>query len=356
MGSTLIPATALPMRADANPPVEAAPAPADNGDSFAALLRLELGRGPFDAASVPTVPSLAVENLPEGAPVVPALPDRPDAAEIVLLPVAPLVTPSLLQQTEPPAFPAGNDAVRAAIPSAPPLQLRERAIFRESTSDQRVSLANTVAEFAGDGKVPATSAETAGRISDLLGRSTAGSIDSSPERMPSAIPPHTAVDAGRPPATGGIALRAEAEIALPVGTAGWDSALAQKVVWMVSERVHAAELRLNPPHLGPIEVQLSMAPDRSGVTDAQFASPYAAVREAIEAAIPRLREALAESGITLGNAVVSDGSFQQQQQNFYSSDGGIAFHRREEAAQDFSHRVESPITVGTHCGLIDTFA
>jgi flagellar hook-length control protein FliK len=39
---------------------------------------------------------------------------------------------------------------------------------------------------------------------------------------------------------------------------------------------------------------------------AQFTSPHSAVRDAVENAIPKLREILADNNITLGNATVSD--------------------------------------------------
>ena len=46
-----------------------------------------------------------------------------------------------------------------------------------------------------------------------------------------------------------------------VGTPGWNGELAQKVVWMVNQQQQVAELRLNPPHLGPVEVTLTVGND-----------------------------------------------------------------------------------------------
>lgn len=94
-----------------------------------------------------------------------------------------------------------------------------------------------------------------------------------------------------------------------VGAPGWDEALGQKVVWLVSQQQQVAELHLNPPDLGPLEIVLTVSNDQAS---ALFVSSHASVREAIETALPRLREMMAENGITLGNATVSDESFQGQ--------------------------------------------
>lgn len=97
-----------------------------------------------------------------------------------------------------------------------------------------------------------------------------------------------------------------------VGAPGWDGALGQKVVWLVNQRHQTAEMQLNPPNLGPLEVKITITNDQAS---ALFVSHHAAVRDAIETALPRLREMLAESGITLGNAQVSSESFPREQPN-----------------------------------------
>jgi hypothetical protein len=96
----------------------------------------------------------------------------------------------------------------------------------------------------------------------------------------------------------------------PVGHSAWGESFGQKVVWMVGQQQQVAELKLNPPHLGPMEVRLTVQNDQ---VTAQFVSHNAAVRESIEAAMPRLREMFAESGMTLGNAMVGSESFSRQQ-------------------------------------------
>ena len=98
-----------------------------------------------------------------------------------------------------------------------------------------------------------------------------------------------------------------------VGSAEWGGAVGEKVLWMANQNNHVAELHLNPPSLGPLEVRLTVNDDQA---TALFVSHHSAVREAIETAMPRLREMLANNGIMLGNASVSAESFAQQQQAF----------------------------------------
>jgi len=93
---------------------------------------------------------------------------------------------------------------------------------------------------------------------------------------------------------------------------GWATDFSQKVVWLASNDKQSAQLTLNPPQMGPIEISLSV--DKGNVT-ASFSSANADVREAIETALPRLREMFANAGISLGQTNVGAESFQQQAGN-----------------------------------------
>ncbi|KAB8036178.1 flagellar hook-length control protein FliK [Janthinobacterium aquaticum] len=94
-----------------------------------------------------------------------------------------------------------------------------------------------------------------------------------------------------------------------VGTPAWDQQLGQKVVWMAAGGDQSATLTLNPPDLGPLQVVLTVTNDQA---DAAFMSAQPEVRQALEAALPRLREMMSEAGIAFGNATVSAGSPEQQ--------------------------------------------
>jgi flagellar hook-length control protein FliK len=117
-----------------------------------------------------------------------------------------------------------------------------------------------------------------------------------------------------PSATAVVFRNPESLPALPVaprvGSAEWGGAVGEKVVWMANQSHQVAELHLNPPNLGPLEVRLTIINDQAS---ALFVSHHSAVREAIETALPRLREMLADNGIMLGNVTVGSESFGQQQ-------------------------------------------
>jgi flagellar hook-length control protein FliK len=125
----------------------------------------------------------------------------------------------------------------------------------------------------------------------------------------SAALPGVAIDRGMAPAATGAPVYTGLSLAPPLGATGWDNALGQKVLWMVSSQQQVVELTLNPPDLGPLQVVLSINNDQASAT---FVSPHADVRQALEAALPRLREMMADSGISLGNMTVSADTSQQQ--------------------------------------------
>jgi flagellar hook-length control protein FliK len=87
----------------------------------------------------------------------------------------------------------------------------------------------------------------------------------------------------------------------PVGGDGWDGAIGHQVVMMVSNGQQDVELQLNPPHLGPLDIKLSLNQDQASLT---FVAAHAPVREALQASLPKLHEMLAESGIQLAQANV----------------------------------------------------
>ena len=98
-------------------------------------------------------------------------------------------------------------------------------------------------------------------------------------------------------------------LSTPIRDQSWTTDFAQKIVWLATNDKQTAQLILNPPHMGPIEITLNL--DKSNAS-ASFVSANAEVRNAIETALPRLREMFASAGIELGQTNVSAESFGQQ--------------------------------------------
>jgi flagellar hook-length control protein FliK len=142
------------------------------------------------------------------------------------------------------------------------------------------------------------------------------------------------------------------EVAAPVHGPDFASALSQQVVWMADKDAQVAELRINPPELGPVEVRLHISGDDAVV---QFASAHAEVRSAIEAAIERLRESMAQAGVQLGQTSVSAESFREQSGQY----SGAGEHRngyRTSAERADPQGTPTPSASGVRRGLVDLFA
>ncbi|WP_157958882.1 flagellar hook-length control protein FliK [Salinicola sp. RZ23] len=92
----------------------------------------------------------------------------------------------------------------------------------------------------------------------------------------------------------------------------WPASLGQQVLQMQQRGDNQMELKLHPRELGALSVSLNVHDNQAQL---QILSAHAPVRAAVEAALPQLREALAQSGIALGEAMVGDqGQFQREQQ------------------------------------------
>ena len=139
-------------------------------------------------------------------------------------------------------------------------------------------------------------------------------------------------------------------VSTPINHPAWADDFGQKVTWIATQQNQSAQLHLNPPQLGPLEVNISMNGDQATAT---FTSPHAAVREAIENALPKLREQLAENGITLGQAMVSDQPSRQQEQNAQKARGAL----QESQPADLNVTQETRMAVTRQQkGIVDTFA
>jgi flagellar hook-length control protein FliK len=141
-------------------------------------------------------------------------------------------------------------------------------------------------------------------------------------------------------------------IDMPVTHKAWADDFSQKIVWVANQHGQSAELHLNPPQLGPLDVVIKVNGDQA---TALFTSPHAVVRDAIEQAMPKLREMMADNGIMLGNATVSDQSPREQQMK--QTD-------QQQKREDWQAKTDQAIVVGGtqvrsgrhHQGLVDTFA
>lgn len=73
----------------------------------------------------------------------------------------------------------------------------------------------------------------------------------------------------------------------------WGSALGDKVQYMINTKLDSAEIRIDPPHLGKMDISIKMTDDGANVV---IQTQHAATRELVDAASYRLKEMLEQSG------------------------------------------------------------
>lgn len=92
-------------------------------------------------------------------------------------------------------------------------------------------------------------------------------------------------------------------IQAPLQSREWAGEVSQRLMMMVSSKLSSAQIHLNPRELGPIDVKVSMHQDQANVV---FTSHAAPTRDALEQAMPRLRDMMEQNGVALGDVDVRD--------------------------------------------------
>lgn len=148
-------------------------------------------------------------------------------------------------------------------------------------------------------------------------------------------------------------------VSTPVATQGWAEEVGHKVSWAAGNGNGRAELILTPAHMGRIEVSINMNGDQAS---ANFVAANAATREALQDAMPQLREVLAGAGIQLGQANVSANSGGQAWSGGSGQSGfdGRSYSAGGDGAADTSVDALTSRSRGAWVlsgnGLVDTFA
>ena len=145
---------------------------------------------------------------------------------------------------------------------------------------------------------------------------------------------------------------AQAEIVETFARPAWSQGMGKQILWMVNQNIKSAEIRLNPAHLGPIEVLIDMSEDQVNVS---LSSRHAIVREAMELALPKLREMLDANGFNLAETDISQHSFaEQREQNTENNNSHLS---RESADQSVSSEISEQVIqqVPVSTGMVDYY-
>lgn len=130
--------------------------------------------------------------------------------------------------------------------------------------------------------------------------------------------------------------------------------LTEKIRWMVNSRNMMAEIRLDPPEMGSMQVRVNVQGDAASVS---FIVQSPQAREALAQAEPRLKDMLAQQGIELGESSVRQQSQEQgqgqsdsQSQSRRGFGGQTAGHTD---ADEGTHVIDQPLTRQAQGGIDD---
>lgn len=350
------------------------PSDADSADpirSFAAVGRSGQALPTGHTKPTPVLPSSAV---PHSGPPTDGLPERhrtansraaSDTAQQVIAAAAVVrqatgsgVRPQITSQSQPPAVGSpgttglpeisAKDTVGAATRdpeltrlTTKPSESRE-IVTRSAGSNNLDSRTDSATDIAREPAVLKTSTEMQGGKNALAAALPAGPVTIS------------IVPAGSPsPAASIPAPVPVAPIETPVFDPAWADALQDRVMWQAGRNIQTAEIRLNPADLGPLQVQISVDDNAAKIT---FSASHAVTREALETALPRLKDMLAENGVSLAGASVSEQSVSDRRNERNGHEPVEADLANEDGALSVSDQNPDRPSRKTAAGLVDTYA
>ena len=146
-----------------------------------------------------------------------------------------------------------------------------------------------------------------------------------------------------------------ASLTVPPDNPAWSDMVGDRVQWMATQNIHEAKISLNPPELGLLEVRVQIGHNQQ--TSISFSSPHSHVRDALESAVPKLREMFGDSGLTLGDVNVSHQSMSDQRQpgngNQNTSPSTTRFTN---SITDTINPVQQQRSLMTGTGMLDIYA
>lgn len=114
------------------------------------------------------------------------------------------------------------------------------------------------------------------------------------------------------------------------GRAEWQSNMAERVVKMAAQNVRFAEIQLDPPELGQLQVKVQLNQEQASVS---FIAASSQVRESLEQNSQRLREMFQAEGMELVNVDVSDQQ-QPSEEELESKGDGKSLAQSEQEESD----------------------
>ena len=160
-------------------------------------------------------------------------------------------------------------------------------------------------------------------LKDLKGASSDTRVDNFAERLSNLTQAATAKTANAVP----VATPLNQPLAMNQG--GWTEGLVNRVMYLSSQNLKSADIKLEPAELGRLDIRVNLAPEQQA--QVTFVSGHAGVREALENQVHRLKEMFAQQGLGQPDVNVADQSRGGQQQGAQDTPklSGVAARRNE---------------------------
>lgn len=309
--------------------------PAQGGDKVAsdnasdAAQTLAADTAPVDPAldpammqAVQPVVTAPVSTTPPVAETVQPSVEAPVAAAVT----APATTTTAAAATTPPDFDPQADPLDA-LPAV--RMAMEQSGHVSASSQAQPKAAPTSAQAQADGEPTSAQSFAAGMASMLEvqadkdstsqggDKAFSGLIDDGLKDLKSASSDTRVDDFANRLAALTQAATPKTANALPVNQpiamhqSGWTDEVVNRVMYLSSANLKAADIQLQPAELGRLDIRVNMVPDQQ--TQVTFMSAHPAVREALDGQMHRLRDMFAQQGMGQVDVNVSDQSRGSQQ-------------------------------------------
>ncbi|WP_413705438.1 flagellar hook-length control protein FliK [Pseudomonas sp. Pseusp16] len=297
-------------------------------DASDAAPALVVDAAPVDPALDPSLQQTVQPVMPAPAPV-PTTPAVAEAAQpVVEAPVAAAITAA--SAPAPTGTDGDFDPEADPLDALPAVRLAmEQSGHVSASSQAQPKSAPTPAQAQADGELTPAQNFAAGMATmlDIQGdksstgqgddKAFSGLLDDGLKDLKSASSDTRVDDFANRLAALTQAATPKTANALPVNQpiamhqSGWTEEVVNRVMYLSSANLKAADIQLQPAELGRLDIRVNMVPDQQ--TQVTFMSAHPGVREALDGQVHRLRDMFAQQGMGQVDVNVSDQSRGSQQ-------------------------------------------
>jgi flagellar hook-length control protein FliK len=244
-----------------------------------------------------------------------------------------------------------------AQPKAAPAQAQAQADGEVTSAQNFAAGMATMLDVQGDksstgqGDDKAFSGLIDGGLKDLKSASSDTRVDDFANRLAALTQAATPKTANALPVNQPIAMH----------QSGWTEEVVNRVMYLSSANLKAADIQLQPAELGRLDIRVNMVPDQQ--TQVTFMSAHPSVREALDGQMHRLRDMFAQQGMGQVDVNVSDqnrgsqdqGQNQQAQSGRTSARGGRLDTMDDDLTSGVAE-VGAPVTSVIGSSAVDYYA